>query len=95
MTDRSIPTLLLLLVLGAPAHAAAPASGEDALVAQCRDELAPRLFAGTAHGDAFVTAKDVQHQGDRIVVHLELASGEGRTIAGNCIFRDGKLFDVK
>lgn len=93
MIDRRLAVLSLLIAFAAPVRAAAP--DEDALVTQCRDELAPQLFAPGTHGDAFVTAKDVQHQGDRTIVRLSLASGEGRAVSGTCIFRAGKLFDVK
>jgi hypothetical protein len=91
MSSRSLLMLALLLALAA----AAPAPSEDEMVKQCRGELETRLFGDSPHGEAFITAQDVQHQPDRIVVRLDLASGEGRRIAGSCIFREGKLFDVK
>jgi len=95
MTSRSLLTLALVLAAAGTAHAAAPAQGEDEMVKRCRGELEERLFGGGAHGEAFITAQDIQRQPDRIVVRLDLASGEGRRTAGSCIFRDGKLFDVK
>jgi hypothetical protein len=96
MTDRWLPMVLPpLLVLSGLAYAAAPAPDDAALVTQCRNQLAPKLFAGGSPGDAFVTAKAVERQGERIIVRLSLASGEGRAVSGTCIFRDGKLFDVK
>jgi hypothetical protein len=85
---------LLPLLLAGIARAAAP-TGEEAMVQRCRGELEDRLFGSSAHGETFVTAKAVEHQGDTVIVKLNLASGEGRTIAGRCVFRDGKLFDVK
>jgi hypothetical protein len=77
------------------AQAGAGADSDDAMVGLCRGELSERLFSGGVHGESFITAQNIQRQGDRIAVRLELASGEGRKIAGTCIFRDGKLFDVK
>ena len=65
------------------------------MITLCRGELEERLFGSNPHGEAFITARDIQHQPDRIVIRLDLASGEGRRIAGSCVFRDGTLFDVK
>lgn len=87
--------LFLLLAMAGDGRAAAPAPGDDALVTLCRGELETRLFSGGVKGEAFVTAQDIRHETERVSVHLALASGEGRTIAGTCIFRNGKLFDVK
>ena len=87
--------LLLMLAMIGEGRAAAPTPGDDDMVSRCRGELEARLFSGGAKGEAFVTAKDIRHEAVRVSVHLALASGEGRTIAGTCIFRDGKLFDVK
>ena len=84
--------IVLLLVF---AYGAEAAPSDDDLVKTCTDELRDRLFAGGAHGEVFIVGKDVQRQDARTLVHLDLASGEGRKIAGTCIFRDGKLFDVK
>ena len=84
--------VVLVLVLG---HGAAAAPSDDDLVKSCTDELKDRLFEGGAHGDVFIVGKDVQRQDARTLVHLDLASGEGRKISGTCIYRDGKLFDVK
>ena len=85
---------LLLAVLAAGAGPAMAAETDDALVTLCQGELATRL-GGTAHGETFIVAKDVEHRAERVSVRLDLASGEGRRIAGTCIFRDGRLFDVK
>jgi hypothetical protein len=86
--------LLTILALVPVAAVAAEADkGEAALVKACQSELEPRLFSG-GHGEAFIAAQQVTHQGERVVVHLDLASGEGRRVSGRCIFRDGKLFDV-
>ena len=95
MIPRLLALSLLLPVLAGVARAADTARGDEAMVRLCRGELEQRLFGGGAHGDAFVTAQEIQHQPDRTVIRLSLASGEGRTLAGSCIFRDGKLFDVK
>ena len=93
---RTILCSLLALALPlAGARAAEPPAGDDAMVRQCRGELEERLFGGAPHGEAFITAQDIQHQPDRVVVRLDVASGEGRRVAGTCIFKDGKLFDVK
>jgi hypothetical protein len=81
--------------LAASAGPAAATQGDDALVELCRGELADRLTGGTGHGETFVIAKDVQHETERVSVRLELASGEGRRITGNCVFRNGRLFDIK
>ena len=95
MISRSLPVLALVLAVAGAARAAAPASGEDEMVRQCRGALEQRLFGDGAHGEAFIAAQTVERRPDRVVVHLDLASGEGRRISGSCIFRDGKLFDVK
>ncbi len=87
--------LLSLLLLPGLARAADTAKEDEATVRLCRGELEQRLFGSGAHGDAFVTAQAIEHLPDRTVIRLSLASGEGRTVAGSCIFRDGKLFDVK
>jgi hypothetical protein len=95
MTLRLLLLLLLAPVLAAAAQAAEPEAGEPAMVKLCQSELEPRLFGGGAHGDAFIAAQSTERTGERVVIHLDLASGEGRRISGSCIFRDGKLFDVK
>ncbi len=92
---RRLLLLLLSLLLAGVARAAETAQSEDDMVRLCRAQLEDRLFSGGAHGDAFVTAKSVEHRPDSVVVTLDLASGEGRRVKGSCIFRDGKLFDVK
>ncbi len=88
------PILALVMVLAGGVRAAEPAKSEEEMIRRCRGELEERLF-GAAHGEAFITAQDIEHQADRTVIRLDLASGEGRRIAGSCIFHDGKLFDVK
>jgi hypothetical protein len=80
-----------LVAAAATAGAALADEGDDALAKACQDELAGL----PQHGETFIVAKDIQHQGDRVSVKLELASGEGRRIAGTCVFRGGRLFDVK
>ena len=65
------------------------------MVKQCRSELEDRLFAGIAHAETSITAQEVKHDGERVSVRLEVASGEGRSLAGTCVFRDAKLFDVE
>jgi len=65
------------------------------MIATCRKELTERLFEGKAHGEAFISKQSLERQGERVVVRFDLASGEGRSLAGTCIFRDGKLFDIK
>ena len=92
---RLLLASLLALASSTAAPAADPAAGEDDMVKRCSSELEEKLFGANSHGESFVTAKDIQHQGERIAVRLELASGEGRRVAGTCIFKDGKLFDVK
>jgi hypothetical protein len=88
--------LLLLLVpmMAAAAHAA-DSTSEDKMVKTCQGELEPQLFSGGGHGESFIAAQNIEHRPDRIVIHLDLASGEGRRVSGSCVFRDGKLFDVK
>jgi hypothetical protein len=95
MILRLLLLLSLPLLLAGVARAAETAQSEDDMVRLCRAQLEDRLFSGGAHGDAFVTAKSVEHRPDSVVVTLDLASGEGRRVKGSCIFRDGKLFDVK
>jgi hypothetical protein len=93
--------ILRLLLLSLPllpagvVRAAETAPSEAEMVRLCRAQLEDRLFSGGAHGDAFVTAKSVERRPDSVIVTLDLASGEGRGVKGSCIFRDGKLFDVK
>jgi len=89
---RSIAALLALPGMG---HAAELARSDDEFVRFCSAELEERLFGGAAHGETFIVAKAVDRRGERVAVRLDLASGEGRKISGTCIFRDGKLFDVK
>jgi hypothetical protein len=95
MILRLLLLLSLPLLLAGVARAAETAQSEDDMVRLCRAQLEDRLFSGGAHGDAFVTAKSVEHRPDSVAVTLDLASGEGRRVKGSCIFRDGKLFDVK
>ncbi|HUC68338.1 MAG TPA: hypothetical protein VMA53_23175 [Stellaceae bacterium] len=95
MIRRLLLLLSLPLLLAGAVRAAETAQSEAEMVRLCRAELEGRLFSGGAHGDAFVTAKSVEHRSDSVVVTLDLASGEGRRVKGSCIFRGGKLFDVK
>lgn len=86
----------LILCVALAAAARAETAPDDApLIKACSGELADRLFGATAHGEAFIVSQAVTHEAARTLVRLDLASGEGRRIAGTCIFRDGKLFDVK
>jgi hypothetical protein len=93
MTFRLL--VLLVPLLAGAAFAEEPAAADAAMVKLCQGELEPRLFAGGTHGESFIAAQQVEHQAERVVVRLDLASGEGRRISGACVFRDGKLFDVK
>jgi len=87
---------LLFLVLCVPsARAADPAPGDDEMVAACRKELTERLFEGKPPGETFISKQSVERQSERVAVKLDLASGEGRSVSGTCIFRNGKLFDIK
>jgi hypothetical protein len=95
MIARLLVPLLLSLAFAGFARAAGTAPSDDDMARQCRGELESRLFAGATHGDAFVTDEKIHRDADRVIVRLDLASGEGRTISGSCIFRGGKLFDVK
>ncbi len=90
-----VPLLSLPLLLTGVVRAAETAQSEEEMVRLCRAALEDRLFSGAAHGDALVTAKSVERHPDGAVVTLDLASGEGRRVKGSCVFRDGKLFDVK
>jgi hypothetical protein len=92
---RPFLTLALSLMFVGAAAAAPPSASDDDMVRLCRQELEARLFQGGTKGEAFVTAKEFRREADGVTLHLALASGEGRTTAGSCIFRDGKLFDVK
>jgi hypothetical protein len=87
---------LLLLLLSLPsARAADLAPSDDEMIATCRKELTERLFEGKSHGETFISKQSVERQTERAAVKLDLASGEGRSISGTCIFRNGKLFDIK
>lgn len=87
--------LILAPALAGAAHAAEPATSEEAMVKLCQGELDDQLFSGGPRGESFVTAQKIERGSDRVVVRLDVASGEGRRVSGSCIFRDGKLFDVK
>ena len=91
---RSCCLLFLLLYLPS-ARAAEPTPGDDVMIATCRNELTERLFEGKSHGETFIAKQSVERQAERIAVKLNLASGEGRSVSGTCIFRNGKLFDIK
>jgi hypothetical protein len=86
--------LVFLALASVSAAADAPAS-DDALMQSCADELAAALFGGAAHEPAMRIGQSVRHDGIEVLVHLDLASGEGRTISGTCRFRAGKLIDVR
>jgi hypothetical protein len=87
--------LLLLLLYLPSARAADPVPSDDEMIATCRKELTERLFEGKAHGETFISKQTVERQNERVVVKLDLGSGEGRSLSGTCIFRNGKLFDIK
>ena len=88
-------SLLLLLLYLPSARAADPTPSDDEMIATCRKELTERLFEGKAHSETFISGRTVERQSERVVVKLDLGSGEGRSLSGTCIFRDGKLFDTK
>jgi hypothetical protein len=88
-------SLLLLLISFPSARAADPVPSDDETIATCRKELTERLFEGKAHGETFISKQSVERQSERVVVKLDLGSGEGRSLSGTCIFRNGKLFDIK
>ena len=87
--------LLLLLLSLTSARAADLAPSDDEMIAACRKELTERLFEAKAHGETFISKHSVERQSERVAVKLDLASGEGRSVSGTCIFRNGKLFDIK
>ena len=87
--------LALVLICVSPACANELSPRDDEMIATCRKELTERLFEGKAHGEAFISKQSLERQGERVVVRFDLASGEGRSLAGTFIFRDGKLFDIK
>lgn len=94
MTQR--PHFALALSLALVGAAVLTEDGDDGMVKQCRSALQDRLFAGAAaHGETFITAQQIKREAQGVSIHLELASGEGRQVAGTCIFRDSRLFDVK
>ncbi len=64
------------------------------LVDACAHELGERQSGG---GHAYtVTAADAERPNETTVrVKLALTSGEGRLVQGTCVFRNGKLFDVR
>lgn len=70
------------------------AEADRPLVDACAHELGERQGGG---GHAFtVTAADLERPNETTVrVKLALTSGEGRLIQGTCVFRNGKLFDVR
>jgi hypothetical protein len=87
--------LLLLLPLSLASARADAVSSDDEMIATCRKELTERLFEGKAHGETFISKQTLERQSERVVVKLDLGSGEGRSLSGTCIFRNGKLFDIK
>jgi hypothetical protein len=87
--------LLLILLYPPYAWAGDLVPGDEEMLATCRKELTERLFEGKAHGEAFVSKQSLERQGERVNVRLDIASGEGRSLTGTCVFRDGKLFDIK
>jgi hypothetical protein len=88
-------SLLVLLVSLPSARAADPVPSDDEMIATCRKELTERLFEGKAHGETFISKQTIERQSERVVVKLDLGSGEGRSLSGACIFRNGTLFDIK
>jgi hypothetical protein len=87
--------LFLVLLCASPVWASDLLPRDDEMIATCRKELTERLFEGKTHGEAFVSKQALERQGERVAVRLDLASGEGRSLTGTCVFRDGKLFDIK
>ena len=71
-------------------------SEDRALVETCAHELAERQGSG-GQGHAYtVSATEMERPNDTTVrVRLALTSGEGRLVQGTCVFRNGKLFDVR
>jgi hypothetical protein len=88
-------SLLVLLVSLPSARAADPVPSDDEMIATCREELTERLFEGKAHGETFISKQTIERQSERVLVKLDLGSGEGRSLSGTCTFRNGKLFDTK
>ncbi|WP_448206697.1 hypothetical protein [Azospirillum sp. sgz302134] len=96
------PRVALVLLLGllglgmaaSPALAQQPAAEADkALVDACAHELGERQGGGHA---MTVTSTEMERPNETTVrVKLSLTSGEGRLIQGTCVFRNGKLFDVR
>jgi len=74
--------------------ASQPSDAEKPLVEVCAHELGERQGGG---GHSYtVTAAETERPNEATVrVKLALTSGEGRLIQGTCVFRNGKLFDVR
>lgn len=103
---RSFPVVFALALWAGPALAqSAPAAADKTapdqatgadkpLVDACAHELGERQGGG---GHALtVTSTEMERPNETTLrVKLALTSGEGRLIQGTCVFRNGKLFDVR
>jgi hypothetical protein len=93
---RSLGIALLLVFGTGPVWAQVASQPSDAdrpLVEACAHELGERQGGGHAFT---VTAMETERPNEATVrVKLALTSGEGRLIQGTCVFRNGKLFDVR
>lgn len=96
---RSLAVAFLVALGAGPVLAQTPTSNTVAeadkpLVDACAHELGERQGGG---GHAYtVTAADMERPNETTVrVKLALTSGEGRLVQGTCVFRNGKLFDVR
>lgn len=88
--------VVLAAFLTVPALAQTAPDQDKALVEACAHELAERQGGG-GQGHAYtVSATEMERPNDTTVrVRLALTSGEGRLVQGTCVFRNGKLFDVR
>lgn len=93
MVGRLIATAVLF---AAPAFAQTASEQDKPLVEACAHELAERQTGGGQSHAYTVSATEMERPNDTTVrVRLSLTSGEGRLVQGTCVFRNGKLFDVR
>lgn len=92
------PIAVAFAVVSATASAQTGTSAEQdkPLVDACAHELADRQKAGGQDHAYTISASETERPNETTVrVRLSITSGEGRLIQGTCVFRNGKLFDVR
>jgi len=92
-TRHAVRTFVLCICSVGAVAAESPPDGT--LIQLCIAEIESRQGPDPSHGTPTVVSADVEREELQQVVRVQLSYAEGRLAGGQCIIRDGQVFDFK